>query len=620
MAAKLPRLSPSGAKTITRCMTKWWFEKIGGRRPPTTPAQSIGLAIHERAENYIQTGEYGYPDDDPIVKLVVPGQKYLDVMRDGFLHRGGEVEKLYEVPKGEWPVPVFCRTDYTESGADPWVNDHKSTKDLYSQYIPTPFDLANPGPHGDQMLWYGYMEWRNDPNPPESYHVQHTYFSSVSPASRVVRVRTTWEKTMLVAKKFGEIANTMYDAAQVLQPEQLEFNLDACSDYRGCPHATYCPHLQDRVGGLSRLRGKLKRKSRGEPAPQQQEKPTMGFRDRKKKELAAAKAAEEAEAPVPGEGQGNPPDTPGTEDPTEAQLEEIGDAILDELGPEAGNAEITEWLTGEGNEVLVRVGLGRPHVARILKFWSGDVDADDEAGEELPPEPTETDDLVDQDENPVVNFIRNQDGKVKVDDKDLAKVIREVTGAGRLTNKARITYLGTLQDQGLLDFNAVWVFLPEHSEELGAPADGPAVGIEVPATSKAPAAGSSAAHTEAKPDLQVVKDEGTNGVSAPAARSGLTFLIGCLPEGAYHETIDALLEEYYDVAHGAAVDEKGNKVGDLLLWAFGKGPPTVAAMVRADVREGKMPPVNGFVFVPKDHFMARHVSMMFPDAPVIRGV
>lgn len=615
---KLPNLSPSGVALYERCTTKWWFEKIAGKKGPPTAAQEMGLSIHERCEGFIQTGAWADPHD-PMTKLAKAGERYLLPLREAFLAGDGKVELLYKEPAGFFgALPLYFRLDFGQRLPEPGITDHKSTGDIYSHYLPTPGELRE----DPQMLWYAYWFFRDDP--PDEFFVQHIYYATYSgPASRNLKVTTEWEKCLGVAKKFEAISHEMLESSKILQPNHLPYNLDACSDYSGCPHMSYCPHHAPHGGLL------------------------MGFRDRLKKARAAA-AEEEAQPAA--EGQMNPDDTPGTANPTEAQLEEICEIIFEKFDPDtAEKSKVTTWLAGQGREKLISVGLGIAHIPRVISYAFDDEEKDEETEEEreerLAAEAKaaeeakerseaeakkaaeraaaaeekekadaqnreESEVIADEFQQEILDYLENNGGFTKVNDPEIASIIRTAVDSGRLSARQRIEYLGEMQSLEMVNFNSVYVWLgiDDSPPEAARRRIGKAAGARAPSEKTASRAKKQVKDLEA--ELSEVKANWLG---------GCVFLVGCAVQGHEYMELDTLLDEYYETVDEGAVDEDGNPAGSWLLAGYNKGPRTVAALVKADVREGKMPPFKGFVFVPQGHPMAPYLGMMFEDSIVVRG-
>lgn len=109
--------------------------------------------------------------------------------------------------------------------------------------------------------------------------------------------------------------------------------------------------------------------------------------------------------------------------------------------------------------------------------------------------------------------------------------------------------------------------------------------------------------------------DNANTTPARPSSTALIILVGCLPEQTAATTrLDSVLEPFY----AAVAKDEGQP--DYALVEYGKGPLLVAAEAKAAVREGRMPVVKGFLTVPADHPMVKHVGRIWPDAIVIRGV
>lgn len=667
---QLPRLSPSGVSLWLRCQQRWWLDKVARIRGPQTSAQAIGTAIHARIEEYLLTGEW--PEEDALTKRAKSAQRFLTPMRQAVAEGRAGVEAVFEQPACDagvleqmqaaidvyhdddmllelaeehgFALPTYCKADYIEAQ---FVNDHKSTGNIHGPWLLKPAELR----HDDQMLFYGYLAFRDDP--PETFEVQHTYIQSRGAVeSRATRVGTSWQNAIVTAKKFARNAVSMRIASAELQPDALTGNLQACGDYNSlCPHVPYCPAYQavhgDGGGG--------------------KHMDNTGFlANIKAMKGGGAKAPAQTKAPEPEGGEANPPDSPGTGTPTESQVDEmLGHIVVAFSGEDEQptRQKIAAWLTSRrGKELLTEVGLGVGHIPRIIMAYSKALQEEDVDDVEplidpasVRPDPTATvaddddDDIEEEDdvdkanaealahqaqelededdleaaiaslEDPgmkaVAEWLQNQGGAAKINDSGLASIIREAIDAGRLTRKARNEFLGKMNDIGIVDYSATHVFFPGMNPAAGGgplPRPQPAQRREGPAPKR----------TDPKPqeELELLSDKPPTFASTEVSWASVFLLVGAVTATLPSVDLEQYIAPYIAQISSSAEDKNGRKTGHWLLDAYNGGPAKVAALVSAAVAAGKLKPIPGCILVRRGHPLEPLVRTMFPEAQYIQGV
>lgn len=561
-------------------------------RPPAAAHLTLGSAVHSAVEYYLLhngTWETGPPSPPQarayhrrVHQIAESGKRYLDELLPR-MGSGMEVEKLYKIPpkSGLGPLPTYCITDVVDHDARR-VLDHKTTSNLYSPYRLTPRKLAV----DEQMLWYGYLEFREDPG---DFEVRHIYYSTGSVGSDASPwVTVNWRDAVENAEMFVETSKLMFDLwAQVDKVEDVPYNLDACGDYKGCPHRSYCPHYAgagastaapaQKGDGMSFFTDMLNKTKGGAPP----ELPTQTTPD-----------------PPAATGQVLPPDTPGARNITTAMLDEVGDAVFDALPPTAGPSEVRNWFenTAEGRGKLLAVGFGHneDHISQILKHLG--------LPEDSKPASTPA-----ASENPRYTEIRNAisvlGGRASLDDDRVKDALRELSGKRRLGKNVRAEVLTELTQEGVADSDTTHIWLvtgdaptsPPTAETIAAaPVSAPAPAeTSVPAPSPAPTAAPTPAPT------------------ASATWATTAFMVGCLPVTPLPVlTVDAAFAQYFEEV------AREESVSSYLLIKYNDGPKRVAARIQADVRNGKLRPTPGFVVVPRNHPLAPYITAIFPHSPV----
>ena len=269
--------SPSQLSTYRQCPRKWWLEKIGGLRQPSTPAQKRGTAKHAHLEAYLR-GEA--PLTDPVCAA---GLQYLPDPGD-VLPEDVERKFIFEDPN----LPVPCRGVIDLVERLPRITDHKTTSGM--QYIKTPEELAG-DPQAVLYTCYATRDLFKDPNMDLRFRLIY-YLTRGSPQSAEVEITMT--KAMR-ARGFVAIMTTsieMEKASRVTDPREIEGNSGACANYGGCPHRMMCARMG--TSSMGDLSGLLR--------PRKESRGMSKFKDlmeKKKREVEAAAGGSPVPAPEP---------------------------------------------------------------------------------------------------------------------------------------------------------------------------------------------------------------------------------------------------------------------------------------------------------------------------------
>jgi len=590
---KVPNLSPSSVSTYRACPTKWAYPKLFGIRPEEQPHLKLGSAVHALAEHFIQHGrwpEISTMTNSDAYHIARAGQALLQPLHERYLAGQGEVEKAYQIPakSGLGPLPIYCVTDFVDSERREVV-DHKTTKNMWAPWLPDSRALAqNP-----QMLWYGYLEFRENPGP---FSVQHNYFSTSDRGSRRNGpVRVHWDDALENADTFVTVAKEMFDLfATVDKIDDVPYNLDACGDYGGCPFRDCCPHFARNAGAPPPPFGGTKVDFKALVAARNQK--------------GSAPPTQPSPEPTPTLGQVSPPDTPGATEPSEAMVDELAETMMKALGEEYYTASRSEysaaaldWLeSDEGRSARNRLGFGtstlEPELLDVFGIFQPDETPADPVPADPVPIPEETPG-VPPEMQPIVDALSVYDD-YKAEIEDVKGLLCALVGAKRFGKNIRAEALGKLAQARVADSNNehVWLVVdpdPDKDADKDADAD------ETPAPAPAPTP--TPAPTPASP-------------SKSASWTSTCFQVGSAPSmPCPFIHIDQVLQQYYDEIAAELGVETYNSDN------YHKGPRLVAARVAVEVRDAELRPMNGFVVVPAGHPMAPFIEQMFPSAYVWRA-
>jgi hypothetical protein len=247
-------LQQADMSTEKGCMRKWWYDKIEGKREPSTRQQEEGTADHAVVERYLLTGERVFsPRAAKGVHMLPPPGPRLRIEHDMvpilYDAEGKEISGLHLAPLRAAGIPVAGRIDLMHDlclnyGADSpehmqdpegtWeVFDHKFTKDL--RFAVNGPDLART----IQMAAYGeYVFLTTDA---KLVRLSHGYYPHQGSARKsTVRVDRTPLSRFWV-EHVEPLARSMSDAAKEPTADTVPANTKACRAFnKDCMHASYC--------------------------------------------------------------------------------------------------------------------------------------------------------------------------------------------------------------------------------------------------------------------------------------------------------------------------------------------------------------------------------------------
>lgn len=266
-------LSVSQMQQADDCTRKWWYEKVGGRKPPEQIWQTDGKVLHAEVENYLKTGEKrlsslamsGWhmlpePGDDLLIErdLIVPldysGPEPTAKTSQWFLDRA---------PLRAAGIPVLGQLDLAhgrginKGGSDVEATiDPPGTVEVLDWKTTSDFKWAKTGPELiESIQMAGYGVWILNQRPEVSHiRLSHGYFRTKgAAASRKVTILASAEQIRRSWEHAEGVARLISDAAKATSAEDVQYNLSACDKFRGCCHRSYCTAGMDM--GVSTILG-----------------------------------------------------------------------------------------------------------------------------------------------------------------------------------------------------------------------------------------------------------------------------------------------------------------------------------------------------------------------------
>jgi len=223
-----PLISPSSISTYVDCPRKWAWRKLAKIPAPPNKYAERGLVLHDIAEAFLKDGTP--PPDTEIGRCFRAGLKHLPAPGQCIVEGGGENFRWF--PDGE--VFGFTgRMDWIEPDI-PRVGDHKSTGDL--KWAKTVDQLRKDIP---AIIYSAYVLGKYNAQRVEGRWVY--YLMGTRPQARAVDFAFSREE---ILEKMGPIVILARQMAGILALEpdvlDLDYDVEACGKYGGCPYATQC--------------------------------------------------------------------------------------------------------------------------------------------------------------------------------------------------------------------------------------------------------------------------------------------------------------------------------------------------------------------------------------------
>lgn len=226
--------SASQLRKFHDCPRAWFFQKILNYPTPTSEAAELGKSLHSQVENYIKDGTE--PEDER-AWLLLRNLGSIDLSRED-LTVEGHIKFLVD-PSNPGGPRFQGFIDLTVPGAvRVIVWDHKTTSNL--KWAKSEHELH----HDIQMVSYAHWVFSQCADVDE-VEVVHSYVTTRGvPEQRVVRAVLTRAE---VAERWAELEKLITEMERVRALEdvrKVSVNLDSCSKYGGCPHASVCARAQ----------------------------------------------------------------------------------------------------------------------------------------------------------------------------------------------------------------------------------------------------------------------------------------------------------------------------------------------------------------------------------------
>lgn len=256
------------------CPRRWWFRYVAGKPEPETVSKSKGKDFHTSIEHYLKTGE-------DVLSPEVRAGKHL-IRRGERQHVEVQVpDRVFRLGLDFAGVYLSGRIDLLDCGTVHLDGEGAEVSEDVIEVLDwkTTSSIAAYGKSGaalltdPQMVGYGLAVLNADKYA-DRVRLSHVYFQTRGQklaAKRTIvatRDHLEGEHRRLIA-----VVNDMQRVAEISDASEVPKNLLACSAYRGCPHASYCPKTEaERLKNIWRTPMSLRRAT---PAPQTQVTPAQ---------------------------------------------------------------------------------------------------------------------------------------------------------------------------------------------------------------------------------------------------------------------------------------------------------------------------------------------------------
>jgi hypothetical protein len=162
-------VSPTALKLGRRCLRRWGFDRLGGRKEPSTQALSDGTAYHAVAEGWLQ-GQ-GLVGPEAMTRLVEEGIPYLPPPGECQVEVSWSVELAGCLFGGkiDWVWPAG-----QQKGDHKFVRGYDYPADLATDEQSVLYTLAPPVWEVTDLLWLYYSKTKNVKEPVRPIRYQMT--------------------------------------------------------------------------------------------------------------------------------------------------------------------------------------------------------------------------------------------------------------------------------------------------------------------------------------------------------------------------------------------------------------------------------------------------------------
>jgi hypothetical protein len=225
------QIASADAESYGGCPRRWWFNKVAGKKEPTSKSQAVGINGHGQIEHYLRTGQKA------LDRTILAGRHYIPDQDLALL-----IE--HSIDDGELTasgIPVVGYIDLVipRLPKSVEIRDWKFTGNL---------DYATPSNKLPDMIpMIAYGEWAARHFGAPEIRLTHVYFSTKVRKSEKKSIAVTRSEISRRWNRVEGVARSMIDWARESECSRVPANTKSCKAYGGCPHATYCPTSRDQT-------------------------------------------------------------------------------------------------------------------------------------------------------------------------------------------------------------------------------------------------------------------------------------------------------------------------------------------------------------------------------------
>lgn len=261
-----PHFSPSQFNEAARCLRRWHYSTVLGRRQPETDAMRRGTRIHRMLEVFVTDPDHPLPVDQKTVTyteqlpmpLLEPDGRVVDkqevtipcdakeqrLANGALLLVPNPVEEEL-VAEGEFLLPseVTGLGKPVKGFIDLWIPGSKTLVDYKTRSSDRYDKEEEELRHDPQCVLYAaekMLHIQPDPDGKRRLNFQHiNIYTDGKRARRVQLDNITEDEVEQGLQRLRPLAQRML-IAETLPVTEVPVNLQACGDYRGCPFRVEC--------------------------------------------------------------------------------------------------------------------------------------------------------------------------------------------------------------------------------------------------------------------------------------------------------------------------------------------------------------------------------------------